>query len=207
LKRGNLCGGQPFARLIGLLGGFAGIIISSQWFNGSLLSLVISVLLGYQAGERLALFLHARRPELFSISDRTGVWAVRIVCFIAGLGGLAVGAQLLIPIHSPWEFDRLSGAGFFVVSGLFLVTLAFGKLASERPRLTTTLLGPFGVCLLVVSVLAFIHRQRFFFLGIGLLVPGGVFALLGSMRKHPQRPMDEMVWYALAGRLLPPERS
>ncbi|MGC1343056.1 MAG: hypothetical protein WA854_12060, partial [Candidatus Binataceae bacterium] len=66
------------ARVAGFLGMIAGIIISAYGFNGSIISLIIGVVLGYQIGERLALLLSRRMQIPLSISDQLGVWIVRI---------------------------------------------------------------------------------------------------------------------------------
>lgn len=110
-----------FVRLVGLLGMFLGIVISGYDFEGSLPSLIIGVVIGYYIAEHGALFLYRRRPKQLAISDRLGVWAVRILCLVCGLGSIVIGSGLL--------------------------------------------------------------------------------AQLVSMRKYPHKPLDEMAWYALSGRL------
>lgn len=193
-----------FVRNASLLGGFTGILISGYGFEGSLLSLAIGTVAGFYIGELLALALLRLVPERVTITDEIGIWAVRVVSLLGGAGGIAMGTQFLLPIRSPWEFDRISGAGFFLLGGLLLMMIGFGKFASRWPRLTAAFVFPPAAVVSVASLVAFVQHQRVFFLG-GLFVAAGLVAFLGGIKKHRGKPIDELTWYAFSGRFPPPD--
>lgn len=195
-----------FVRIASLLGGFVGILISGYGFEGSLLSLAIGTVAGFYIGKFVAIGLLRLAPERVTITDEIGIWAVRVVSFLCGVGCIAMGIQLFVPIRSPWEFDRISGAGFLLLGVLVSGLILFGRFASRWPRLTWALYGSVGAVVFVASLVAFVQLERIFFLVIALFGAAALFASYRGMRKPPTRPYDELTWYVFSGRLPPPER-